>query len=185
MRKTTINHGDFLLNTLLMFGLLATAIINLFTFQFSDRMYYYMLSIFLFFEFAYNLKNLLVSMFETIESDALATVVQFKDRIHICEHFGMTKTLDDPNKGLSVSFRDVHYKKKVTLKKLIIQNGEKIGIIGKGSNLLVAILKRLVKLDSGEIHFGDENILMFEPKFYDSIFGVVPVNTKITNGTIE
>lgn len=86
----------------------------------------------------------------------------------------------------AIEFRNVNYGDVIHDFNLKVEPGEIValtGPIGSGKSLLMDLLLGLYELDSGEILLDSQNIYDMDPISYKSIYGYVPQEKWIFNGT--
>lgn len=203
MRKSVIYHATFWLNVILAFGLWIICLVMIHI-QFPENKIFtkvsnYTLAILSYFVFSYNLHELLTNYFETIQSkEVVKKIDKFKELLEVAkmtQHESSEIISNDiydllrDNKGLSIFFRDVRYKisekNYFEIPKLSVQNGEKIIIVGAASSLVIPILFKLIKPNTGEIRFGDSNIKSLQISDLSYIIGLIPADPFLPEATIK
>lgn len=98
-----------------------------------------------------------------------------------------TIAIDKNEINPTIEFKNVNYENIINDFNLKIDSGELVSIIGpigSGKSTLMELLIRLYEIDSGEILLDGIDIYKIHPNSYKNIFGYVPTEKWIFDGTI-
>lgn len=101
-----------------------------------------------------------------------------------------TETVNDLSKGLSVQFIDIkctltRSKPELIIENVSVQSGEKILIIGGGSQLVVPLMKRILLPIQGRIQYGSTNISQLTKASLMNILEIIPFNPRLNDANVR
>uniref|UniRef100_A0A7G3AKM0 Putative multidrug resistance-associated protein/mitoxantrone resistance protein n=1 Tax=Lutzomyia longipalpis TaxID=7200 RepID=A0A7G3AKM0_LUTLO len=192
IRKCTILHAQFLMNIFISVGFFSTCCLMLLlpNAPLDEQKLRYTYGILLYLIIAKNFQELLQSgVFDRVVAVENAAMVD--NLVHDLE---TTKALDivesvsDYSKSLSVSFMNLTCKpgsvRRLNIKDVHVNAGEKVGIMMDGSYLLVPLLGRVLSPQSGVIFFGQKDISSFPDNHFHKIVGFISSNLQPSSATI-
>lgn len=191
MQKSIIFHAEFLLNMILTIGFLATGILQIYVKNCDDNhaIYYYVWVMLAYYCFAFELNRFIIEgLIKTITaSEKIERLQHNLKKIPRVDDKQAIEAIEDQH-GVSVKLRDVHCQisKKDLLKvnKIHIQNGETVGIRGRGGNLIASLFSRIFELSSGDIFIGNKDLAVIEKSNLFSVIAIVLEDPNINNSTI-
>lgn len=103
-----------------------------------------------------------------------------------------TETVNDlaEEKGLSMDFIDIKCnltmtKPELEIPSLHIKSGEKVLILGRGSQLIVPLMKRILQPLQGRIHLGNKNHSQLTEESLRKILEIVPFNPRLNETSVR
>lgn len=156
--------------------------------------YNYVLAIFSYFIFSYSLHELFTKGFCEIflSQHTITKLSKFEQKIisNKLSDSSQTETINDLHKGLPILFTDVKCrltttKPELEISTLSVQSGEKVLISGRGAQLIVPLMKRIVTPLQGRIQIGNTNISQLTKESLLNILEIIPYNPRINDVTVR
>ncbi|GAB0096528.1 multidrug resistance-associated protein 9 [Sergentomyia squamirostris] len=192
VRLCTIHYGQFLMSVFLSIGFFSTCCIMLllYTSSLEEQKLRYTYSVLLYLIIAKNFQDLLENgLFERcIAVEDMQKCAEITNMIESAQTMDVVDAIADYGKNMSVSFKNVTCKmgsvRKLDLKDIHINSGEKVGILMDGSYLLVPLLGRVLTPQSGVVFFGQKDISSFPESTFRKVVGFISSNLQPNSATI-
>ncbi|XP_059610068.1 ABC transporter C family member 3-like [Phlebotomus argentipes] len=192
MRKCVVHHAQFIMNVFLTLGLFCTCCFMLLlpNASLDEQKLRYTYGLLLYLIIARNFQEMIQNgIFERAVAAKNTAIVS-----HLVHDLEKTRSLDvvesvsDHSKSLSVSIMNVIGKmgnvRKLNIKEVHVNAGEKVGILMEGSHLLVPMFGRVLSPQSGVIFFGQKDIASFPEPHFRKIVGFISSDLQPSSATI-
>ncbi|XP_058467335.1 ATP-binding cassette sub-family C member 11-like isoform X2 [Malaya genurostris] len=167
-------------------GMLALLLILLLTPDSEMSIHRYTLAMFAYLTLVSSLQRFVGSMLQSVIAGKKIDVLQNNIMdLQTIEETHQPSTLTNSDIGVSVVFKDVVYRvaneKILKIPKLMVQAAETVALTGKGSQLIIPLLCRIISLNKGTVSLNQIDIARLNVEQLRHQIGVIPGDPKASN----